>query len=270
MLVSRILLLLLAAVAAKATVVQGIVYDATGRPANGQMIISWPAFTSLNGRAVPAGARTLKITSGVVSVDLEPTPPGTLYTVRFMFAGGTTQTESWAVPQTSGTISISQARAAGNQAPIPDTAQLGGDLTGTPGNAGVVRLQGVPVDNRTPSEGDALIFGSGAWRPAPAIVTDEPPVDGQLLRWSAAAGRWRKVIIVDQEAPSGQINGVNRIFTLAHTPDPPASVTVWRNGLVQARCPAAVCDYYLSGNQIQFIEAATPQPGDVIRVSYRY
>jgi hypothetical protein len=48
-------------------------------------------------------------------------------------------------------------------------------------------------------------------------------------------------------------------------PNPAASLAVYRNGMLQEQG----LDYTLSGNQIQFVAASAPQPGDTLVASYR-
>ena len=69
--------------------------------------------------------------------------------------------------------------------------------------------------------------------------------------------------IIDDETPTGTINGVNTIFTLANTPNPPASVKVYVNG---ARMRITE-DYTLSGRTITFLIA--PPTGSIILNDYR-
>ncbi len=69
---------------------------------------------------------------------------------------------------------------------------------------------------------------------------------------------------VDQETPSGAINGVNAAFTLSHLPSPSASLIVYRNGI---RLTSGL-DYTLSGAVFTF-GAVLPQTGDTLTCSYR-
>ena len=69
---------------------------------------------------------------------------------------------------------------------------------------------------------------------------------------------------VDQQTPSGVIDGVNAVFTLSQTPSPTTSLEVYRNGLLLS----AGVDYTLSGMAITFI-AVVPQPSDTLLCSYR-
>jgi hypothetical protein len=70
---------------------------------------------------------------------------------------------------------------------------------------------------------------------------------------------------VDTEIPSGAINGVNTIFTLAHTPSPSGSLQLFRNGLLQQ---AGGGDYALATNTITFTTA--PVSTDTIIANYRF
>jgi len=67
---------------------------------------------------------------------------------------------------------------------------------------------------------------------------------------------------VYRETPSGTQNGSNTAFTLAHTPNPAASLCLFLNGQLLTLTE----DYTLSGATITFIVA--PDSGDKIRASY--
>jgi hypothetical protein len=70
---------------------------------------------------------------------------------------------------------------------------------------------------------------------------------------------------VDSDTPAGLVDGANTMFTLSGVPSPTASLTIYRNGMLQK----AGQDFTLSGNQIQFVAAAAPQAGDTLLASYR-
>lgn len=69
---------------------------------------------------------------------------------------------------------------------------------------------------------------------------------------------------IDQETPSGAINGANGTFTLSQTPSPSTSLEAFRNGLLLS----AGVDYTLSGAVITFI-TVVPQATDTLTCSYR-
>lgn len=64
------------------------------------------------------------------------------------------------------------------------------------------------------------------------------------------------------ETPSGTVNGVNTVFTLADTPTS-GTVMVWVNGLLMAE--GAGSDYTISGGTITFTAGSIPATGDVIK-----
>ncbi len=70
---------------------------------------------------------------------------------------------------------------------------------------------------------------------------------------------------VDQQTPTGAINGVNAVFALAQTPSPANSLEVYRNGLLMS----AGIDYTLSGAVITFMTGLVPQSTDTLSCSYR-
>ena len=70
------------------TTIQDTVYRADGSPAQGTLLISWPAFTTASGQAISAGTTSVNLgTGGTLSVALVPnsnaTPPGTVFTVVY-------------------------------------------------------------------------------------------------------------------------------------------------------------------------------------------
>ena len=67
------------------------------------------------------------------------------------------------------------------------------------------------------------------------------------------------------ETPTGLINGVNTVFTLAQTPSPASSLRVFLN---RTYMTAGGEDYTLVDNTITFINA--PRTGSILRVFYTY
>lgn len=73
------------------------------------------------------------------------------------------------------------------------------------------------------------------------------------------------VTFVDQETPTGAIDGVNGTFTLANAPNPSSTLTIYLNGLHMM----LGVDFSFSGSTITFFSGSTPQPGDVLIADYR-
>jgi len=70
--------------------------------------------------------------------------------------------------------------------------------------------------------------------------------------------------IIDNEIPSGVIDGVNKVFILSNTPNPSLSLELFLNGI----CQVISIDYNLSNSTITFINA--PLVNSVLMSSYRY
>jgi hypothetical protein len=86
--------------------------------------------------------------------------------------------------------------------------------------------------------------------------------NGSQLSWIATSGA---VNFADDEVPSGTVNGVNTIFTLAHTPTA-GTLLLFLNGVKQK---AGVGNHYtISGATITFVTA--PETGDDLSAYYRY
>jgi hypothetical protein len=87
------------------TTVQDTVYSANGTPASGTVLVSWSAFTTAGGQAVPSGSTSVTVgAGGALSVALAPnagsTPMGSYYTAVFHLSDGTTSREYWVIPAT--------------------------------------------------------------------------------------------------------------------------------------------------------------------------
>ncbi|MDP9264086.1 MAG: hypothetical protein M3O85_07190 [Acidobacteriota bacterium] len=85
------------------TTISDVIYRADGSTAAGTLLITWPAFTTADNRAVPAGSMSLAIGPfGAINLALTPnqgaTPSGTYYKVVMKLNDGTTSEEFWVVP----------------------------------------------------------------------------------------------------------------------------------------------------------------------------
>jgi hypothetical protein len=106
----------LAAGSGNVTTINDVVYRADGTPARGTAVITWPAFTTSDNRAVAAGSLSVAIgSSGQLMVGLVPnsggTPAGTYYKVVYKLDDGSTSEEYWSVPiATATTISAIRSR----------------------------------------------------------------------------------------------------------------------------------------------------------------
>jgi hypothetical protein len=69
--------------------------------------------------------------------------------------------------------------------------------------------------------------------------------------------------LIDDETPTGTVNGVNTDFTIAHIPSPTSSLKVYVNG----QRMRITTDYTFSGQIITFLTA--PPTGSILLVDYR-
>src|SRR5258708_35370300 len=89
-------------------------YRADGTAAAGSVIVSWQAFTTASGQAVPSGSTSATITAGALSLQLVPnagsTPMGTYYTAVYRLDGGGVGREVWGVPVSQFPVVVSAIR----------------------------------------------------------------------------------------------------------------------------------------------------------------
>jgi hypothetical protein len=106
------------------TRVEDTLYNANGSRIEGMVTIQWRAFTAADGSTVAGNTVNVKIVQGVLAVDLTPneeaTPSGTSYQVTYLLDSGTRYTETWVVPASGSSVSVSQIRVS----PPPPVATL--------------------------------------------------------------------------------------------------------------------------------------------------
>ncbi len=106
------------------------------------------------------------------------------------------------------------------------------------------------------------------------VASAAAPTTGQVLvatsgtaaEWQTASAGLTESNFVDNEEPSGTINGVNDTFTLANTPTA-GTEHLYKNGIRMR--PGGSDDYTISGATITFVSAQIPVTGDVLICDYR-
>ena len=93
------------------------IYRADGSLATGTVIVSWPAFTTAAGQAVPGGSTSAPINAGgSLQVQLAPnagaTPEGSFYTAVYHLDNGSISREYWVVPVSQSAVTVSAIRSA--------------------------------------------------------------------------------------------------------------------------------------------------------------
>lgn len=249
------------------TTIDDVVYRADGQRFTGLAMIEYRSFLAADASVVASYSKTVSVVDGVLKVSLVPTTTaaaGAYYIVRYVSNGRIQFTEYWAVPPSTSAVKLKDVRLIG--------PPLAGSSTLPPGNQGPVQISDVVglTDELaararkglsfTPSRA-AVINANGELETATGNPTDCVRADGS----SGPCDLSSLPSFVDQETPAGLVNGTNASFTLSNAPAPPASLQLFRNGVMQQMGT----DYTLAGNIITFQAGAIPQPGDVLSASYR-
>ncbi len=152
------------------TTVADTVYLADGTPAQGNVVILWPAFVTASGAAVAAGTMNVTLgANGALSVGLAPnagaTPAGVYYTAVFQLGPGEVRTEYWLVPTTSpANLATVRTTPGGGVAAQPVSVQYVNSALATKANDNaVVHLSGAET-----------ISGAKVFSTAPSVP---PPVN---------------------------------------------------------------------------------------------
>jgi hypothetical protein len=254
------------------TTIKDTLYKADGSPFEGILIINWKSFEASDASSIPTNSLSVQVARGNLLVRLVPTttsPTPAYYSVRYVSEGSIQFSEIWSVPPSAQPLRIRDVRiawppATGATQP-PTTTQPPPVLE----NIQIDDVQGLRQElDARPTKGlayvpsrVAVIGPTGELEAAAGELSDCVRVDGSTGPCGASAGAG----FIDGEQPQGILDGQNRSFTLAGTPAPPASLLLYRNGVLQKQG----VDYTLVGNAIDFAAAATPQPGDLLVASYR-
>ena len=104
-----------AAVTIPTTTINDTVFRADGTTATGSVLISWPAFSTSAGLAVPAGTRSVTLgAGGALNVQLVPNagsnPMGSYYTVNYHLDDGSQTREYWVIPVSSQPVKVGAIR----------------------------------------------------------------------------------------------------------------------------------------------------------------
>jgi hypothetical protein len=248
------------------TTISDTLYNADGTLFNGVLTITWPQFEASDTSNVAAGTLTVSVNNGVLYVQLVPTTnanTGAVYTVTFASEGVVEFTETWAVPPSAiplrvRDVLVPNGTVSGSGPDVVTIISIA-DVTGLQAALNLRALIGTTfAPSRT-----AIIDATGAIDGAAGTLSDCMHVDG--TSGPCGTGGSGSSGFVDAETPGGTLNGTNATFTLANAPDPPASLTLFRNGLLQDQNG----DYTLAGSTITFEAGAVPQAGDILIASYR-
>ena len=249
------------------TNIQDVLYKADGTRFSGTLTISWNSFQAADNSTVVKQSTTVTVNDGNLKVQLVPSTTGTpaiFYAVTYNSDGRLQFRETWSVPTSALPLRVKDVRV---NAPAPG-GQSGpgpGQQTGEVEQADVIGL--IADLEARPLKGPgyapnrvALVNALGALESVLGADGDCVHVDGSTGPCGSSAPAF-----IDNESPTGLVDGSNAIFTLSATPDPVSSLVVYRNGLLMKEG----ADYTLSARNITFVSAAVPQAGDILQTSFR-
>jgi hypothetical protein len=268
---SAVLLMVVAAMAAgqpALTKIQDIIYRADGTRFNGTMFIDYLSFLGGDTSSIATAHLIVPIVNGVLKVALVPTTTasaGAQYNITYNSAGRNQFTEVWAVPPSSLILRIRDVRVSQGTVvgppPVTTPIQIS-DVIGLVNQLAIRPQEGVGYAiGRT-----AVINTSGQIDGAVGNLSDCVRVDGSSGPCGSSGGGGILPLFSDGEIPTGAVNGSNTVFTVVFAPSPPASLDLYRNGLLMK----LGTDYALNANVVTFFLVATPQVGDSLVAKYRY
>jgi len=261
------------------TQILDIVYNADDTPFTGTLIITWNGFTAPSGSTIAPHSTSTQILNGALSVFLVPSTTasaGAYYLATYNSSDGTvTWSETWQIPPSTTPLTLNDVR----------QASAGGG--GSPGGGGGTQYATLPIaiDEITGLSADlaaadasvtaltAIVSGNsgtiaGLTISVNTLNTKVTSLTNSLASLTAIVNTLTagsNAVFVDEEIPSGTIDGTNAVFALVNTPAPTASLSLYRNGLVQTNG----IDYTLAGNAITFSGNNIPQPSDILQAYYR-
>ena len=264
-LLAAVLLVSPALAAPTLTTVQDMLYKADGTRFNGTLTIAWNSFQAADRSAIVTQSTTVKVVDGNLRVQLVPnatSSPQTYYVVTYNSDGRVQFQEIWSVPLSPQPLRVRDVRMA---APNLTAADTGGGSSGPIQESDVVGLIG-DLGAR-PAKGPGFAAGRVAVISALGNLESASGDPGDCVRVDGSSGPCgsQAASFVDGDTLAGLVDGSNTSFSLTAMPDPPTSLAVYRNGLLQK----IVQDYTVAGRTVQFVAANAPAPGDTLLASYR-
>ena len=244
------------------TQVQDTVYTPNGTLFNGTVVITWTGSADPTGNTPAPYNTSVKIYNGALSVLLVPSTPITptaYYQALYTSSDGlSTWTETWQIPPSSAALTLAQIRVSN---PVVTTGSGNGG-----GNAPITMAQVTGLDSYLSALNSSLATVTAlANQLSSTVATLSSSLNSLTTQVNAFSTGSSTALFTDAEIPAGNINGTNTQFTLANTPATAASVMLYRNGVLQSNG----IDYTISGANITFAHAGTPQANDTLLAYYR-
>jgi uncharacterized protein YoxC len=168
------------------------------------------------------------------------------------------------------TATVNTLRASGSNAVFVDAETPGGTMNGT-NTAFTLANPPAPMTSLTLFRNGILQRAGVDFTLSGSAITftagSVPQTSDYVRAYYRRSGPGTAASFNDAELPSGTINGTNLTFTLAATPNPTASLTLFKNGVLLTQG----ADYVLSGATVTFANTTVaPQVGDSLTASYRH
>lgn len=250
------------------TLIDDTLYKADGTRFSGTAFISWKSFEAGDTSNIPMHNIAIRIVNGSIRVQLVPTTNASTaayYEVRFNSNGRIQFAEYWSVPPSNVPLRLRDVRIQGplgssQITPPVNTAILITDISGLRDELDARPTKGAGYSISRA----AVINASGELESALGDPSDCIHVDGSSGT-CGSGGSGTNISYADSETPAGTRDGTNATFTLSAAPNPPLSLQLFRNGVLQT----AGIDYTLSGSTVTVLPASVPGPMDSLVATYR-
>jgi hypothetical protein len=158
---------------------------------------------------------------------------------------------------------------------------LNGDVTGTTAAATVIKLQGQPISNATPAQGQLLEFDSGQWTPMTVSglfsaggdltgtstdqtvvglqgyeISSTAPTNGQVLEYNTGTNKWTPTTIATGGFTAGHdLSGTSTSQTVIGLQGQPISATIPTDGYILEYVagvwtPASISGVFVAGGDL--------------------
>ncbi len=237
------------------TQIQDSVFNPDGSAFNGTLVITFTGTPNQGGNPAPYNT-SVRIYNGVLSVLLVPStttnPPSYYQAVYSSSNGLVTWSELWQVPPSPTPLKLAQVRVSNSNSGGNTTQVTIAQVVGLTSD-----LYGINSSLSTLTSSISSISSN--------VTTLSASVNALTALVNGLAPGTINIGFVDAEVPAGLINGTNTSFTLANPPSSPATLSLYRNGVLLDQG----VDYTVSGNAITFLSGAVPQFGDTLLAYYR-
>ena len=152
------------------TTISDTVFRANGTAASGTVVVSWPAFTTMTGQAIPGGSEQVTIgAGGALSVALAPnvgaTPIGSYYTAVYHLDDGSVQRDYWVIPVSTTAVKLSAVKST----VLPTSVAMQTVSKSYVDTAIATALGGQPLDGST-----AYVLKTGDTMTGPLVLPGDP------------------------------------------------------------------------------------------------